>query len=122
MRRREQNMIGVAGAGHTAGGVVPTAVRLRTAAAFLRAVRLRAEAAALAAEQQHLESVVRDVAGAAVGDRHRGLCEATGLAALESVLGNAAVELSAPWGGLWCGGPARPWPETAWPLDAATAS
>jgi hypothetical protein len=124
MGRGDHDMIGIGGRMHRldGSGAVPTAVRLRTAAAFLRAVRLHAEAAALVDEQQKLEAVVLDVAGGRVGDHHRHLREATGLLSLESVLGNAAVELSAPGGGLWCGGPARPWPDSAWPLDAATAS
>ena len=42
--------------------------------------------------------------------------EATGLVALESVLGNAAAVISVAGGGLWCGGAPRPWPETAWQL------
>lgn len=124
MGRGDHNMIGIGGRTDGLGGpgAVPTAVRLRTAAAFLRAARLHAEAAALVAEQQKLEAVVLDVAGGRVGDHHRDLRDATGLVSLESVLGNTAVEISSPGGGLWCGGPARPWPDSAWPLDAATAS
>jgi hypothetical protein len=74
------------------------------------------------AEQQQLESVVASVAGTTVGAYYDDLRESTGLVALDSLLGNAAVAISAPGGGLWCGGPVRPWPDTAWPLDAATAS
>jgi hypothetical protein len=98
---------------------VPATVRLRTAAAHRRAMRLHAEALALVREQQELESAVVAVAGADVGATYDVLRETTGLAALDSVLGNAAVEIAAPGGGLWCGGPPRPWPDTAWPLDAA---
>lgn len=109
--------------GHFAAvGSVPTAIRLRTAAAYLRAVRLHAEAVALVQEQQQLEAVVARVAGTTVGAYYDDLRESTGLVALDSLLGNAAVEIATPGGGLWCGGPVRPWPDSAWPLDAATAS
>jgi hypothetical protein len=103
-------------------GGVPTATRLRMAAAYLRAARLHAEAVALVQEQQQLEAVVARVAGTTVGAHYDDLRESTGLVALDSALGNAAVEIATPGGGLWCGGPVRPWPESAWPLDAATAS
>jgi hypothetical protein len=113
------------GAGSGVGGLgrqVPTAVRLRAAAAYLRAARLHAEARAVVEEQHLLEAAVVDATGIAAGTAaHDDVREATGLVALDSVLGNAAVLISAPRGGLWCGGPVRPWPDSAWPLDTANA-
>lgn len=124
MGRGEQDRIGTSTRYDTfgAGGGIPTAARLRAAAAYLRAVRLHAEAVALVAEQQQLEAIVAGVAGTTVGVWYDELRESAGLLALDSVLGNTAVEIAAPGGGLWCGGPVRPWPESAWPLDAANAS
>lgn len=89
-------------------------VRLRAAAAYRRALRLLTEAVALVEEQQELEEAVTAVAGTDDGWMRGALREATGLAALDSVLGNAATEIAAPGGGLWCGGPPRPWPEEVW--------
>jgi len=94
--------------------VAPDVLR-RIAAAHLRARRLLEEATVLMREQVDLESAV---GGRAVADDDvlYELREATGLVALESVLGNAAAVISAAGGGLWCGGAPRPWPETAWQL------
>ena len=122
---------GGSGSGHAVGGFggaggigrqVPTAVRLRAAAAYLRGARLYAEAQALVEEQRLLEAAVVDATGVpAASAAHDEVRDATGLVALDSVLGNAAVLISASGGGLWCGGPVRPWPDSAWPLDTANA-
>ena len=87
----------------------------RIALAHRRARRLLEEATLLVREQVELESAV---GGRAVADDDvfYELREATGLVALDSVLGNAAAIISAAGGGLWCGGSPRPWPQTAWQL------
>jgi hypothetical protein len=94
--------------------VSPDVLR-RIALAHRRARRLLDEATLLVREQVELESAV---GGRAVADDDvfYELREATGLVALDSVLGNAAAMISAAGGGLWCGGGPRPWPETAWQL------
>ncbi|HLM62761.1 MAG TPA: hypothetical protein VK306_00560 [Acidimicrobiales bacterium] len=95
---------------------VPTDVRRRIALAHQRAQRLLAEASSLVLEQQQLEGSIVAVGAVAGEDAWDELRNATGLAALDSVLGNVAADISAPGGGLWCGGPPRPWPATAWPV------
>jgi hypothetical protein len=96
---------------------VPPEVRRRVALAHRRSVRLLAEASALVREQQELESAIVAQGAVAGEDAWQRLREACGLAALDSVLGNTAADISAPGGGLWCGGAPRPWPTTGWPLD-----
>jgi hypothetical protein len=97
---------------------VPPEVRRRVALAHRRSLRLLAEASALVREQQELESAIVALGAVEGEDGWQGLREASGLAALDSVLGNTAADISAPGGGLWCGGPPRPWPATGWDLDA----
>jgi hypothetical protein len=96
-------------------GEIPADVMRRVAHAHRRARRLLEEATLLVREQVELESVVggRVVAD---DDLFYEVREATGLVALDSVLGNAAAIISAAGGGLWCGGAPRPWPSTAWQL------
>jgi hypothetical protein len=97
-------------------GEVPTDVLRRIARAHRRARHLLEEASLLVREQIELES---SVGGRVVADDDLfyELRDATGLVALDSVLGNAAADISAPRGGLWCGGAPRPWPATGWRLD-----
>ena len=68
-------------------------------------------------EQQELESHLVALGAVEGEDTWQRLREGIGLAALDSVLGNAAADISGPGGGLWCGGAPRPWPATGWPLD-----
>src|SRR5215217_67214 len=84
---------------------VPADVRRRVAEAHERACRLLAEASALVQEQQLLEGSILALGVVEGEDVWDELREATGLAALDSVLGNVAADISAPGGGLWCGGP-----------------
>jgi hypothetical protein len=100
---------------------VPADVRRRIALAHQRAQRLLAEARLLVHEQQQLEGIVA-LAAVDGEDGWQELRDATGLAALDSVLGNVAADISAPGGGLWCGGPPRPWPATAWPVPEPAAA
>ena len=96
---------------------VPAEVRRRVALAHRRSQRLRAEADALVREQQELEGAIVALGAVAGEEGWQRLREACGLATLDSVLGNAAAGISAPGGGLWCGGPPRPWPASGWHLD-----
>jgi hypothetical protein len=96
---------------------VPDDVRRRVALAHRRAQRLLVEAEALVREQQELESHLVALGAVEGEDSWQSLRELIGLAALDSVLGNAAADISAPGGGLWCGGAPRPWPATGWQLD-----
>ena len=97
-------------------GDIPADVLRRIAQAHRRARHLLEEATLLVREQIELESAVggRVVAD---DDLFYELRDASGLVALDSVLGNAAAIISAAGGGLWCGGAPRPWPATAWQLD-----
>ena len=116
----EENMMTALEYNHSAVdmlGDIPTDVLRRIAQAHRRARHLLEEASLLVREQIELESVV----GARVvadDDLFYELRDASGLVALDSVLGNAAAIISAAGGGLWCGGAPRPWPATAWQLDA----
>jgi hypothetical protein len=100
----------VPGGGPRGADDVTVAVRLRAAEAHRRALRLLEDTVELVREQRRLE---RDLA-VAVGDDSGWAYdvgrEASGLVALDSVLGNAAAEIAEAGGGLWCGGPPRPWP------------
>jgi hypothetical protein len=100
---------------------VPADVRRRVAVAHRRAHRLLAEAEALVREQQELESYLVALGAVEGEDAWQYLREHIGLAALDSVLGNAAADISGPGGGLWCGGAPRPWPVTGWRLDEEPA-
>ena len=88
---------------------VTVAVRLRAADAHRRALRLLADTVELVREQQRLEQVLADAMGDS-GWAYEAGREASGLVALDSVLGNAAAAIAEAGGGLWCGGPPRPWP------------
>ena len=96
---------------------VPAEVRRRVAVAHRRAQRLLAEAEALVREQQELESYLVALGAVEGEDAWQYMRGYIGLAALDSVLGNAAADISGPGGGLWCGGAPRPWPVTGWRLD-----
>ena len=87
------------------------ATRLRAAEAYHRSLRLLAEAETLVREQQLLECELVAAAGTDVGWPYDDLRQATGLAALDSVLGNVAARIAAAGGGLWTGGPPKPWPD-----------
>jgi len=93
------------------------ATRLRAVEAYQRALQLLAEAEALVREQQELESYLVALGAVEGEDAWQYMREYIGLAALDSVLGNAAADISGPGGGLWCGGAPRPWPVTGWRLD-----
>jgi hypothetical protein len=96
---------------------VPSAVLQRIAAAHRQAQALLREASIVVREQQELEGILIALGGIEDEDAWNDLRQQTGLVALDSMLGNVAVAISAPGGGLWCGGPPRPWPSTAWPLE-----
>jgi hypothetical protein len=96
---------------------LPPAMLRQIGEAYLRAQRLLSDAAVLVRQQQELEGALIAMGGFDDEDNYDYLRETTGLGALDSVLGNAAAAISAPGGGLWCGGPARPWPETGWDLE-----
>jgi hypothetical protein len=96
---------------------LPPAMLRQIAEAYLRAHELLSEAAVLVRQQQELEGALIAMGGFDDEDNYDHLRESSGLTALDSVLGNAAAAISAPGGGLWCGGPPRPWPDTAWGLD-----
>lgn len=96
---------------------VPPAVLRRIAMAHRRAQHLLLEVQMLVEEQQDLEGIMVALGAVEDEDGYNHLREASGLRALDSVLGNAAATISEPGGGLWVGGPPRPWPATAWPLD-----
>jgi hypothetical protein len=100
---------------------LPPAMLRHVAAAYTRAQQLLSDAAVLVRQQQELEGALIAMGGFDDEDNYDHLREASGLAALDSVLGNAAATISAPGGGLWCGGPPRPWPETGWKLDETDA-
>ncbi|HEY8525100.1 MAG TPA: hypothetical protein VIL48_09065 [Acidimicrobiales bacterium] len=100
---------------------LPPAMLRQIAEAYKRAQQLLSDAAVLVRQQQELEGALIAMGGIDDEDNYDYLREASGLTALDSVLGNAAVAISAPGGGLWCGGPPRPWPETAWKLDETEA-
>ena len=87
------------------------ATRLRAVEAYQRAVQLLSEAETLVREQQVLESEVVATAGTEAGWPYEDLRRATGLEALDSVLGNVAAHIAAAGGGLWTGGPPKPWPD-----------
>lgn len=101
---------------------LPPAMLRQVAEAYQRAQRLLSDAAVLVRQQQELEGALIAMGGFDDEDNYDHLREVSGLAALDSVLGNAAAAISAPGGGLWCGGPPRPWPETAWPLGSPDAA
>lgn len=96
---------------------LPPALLRQIAEAHRQAHKLLREATVLVRQQQELEGALIAMGGFDDEDNYDHLREASGLVALDSVLGNAAVAISTPGGGLWCGGPPRPWPETAWQLD-----
>jgi hypothetical protein len=96
---------------------LPPAMLRQIAEAHHRAQQLLRDATVLVRQQQELEGALIAMGGFDDEDNYDHLREASGLTALDSVLGNAAAAISAPGGGLWCGGPPRPWPETAWKLD-----
>jgi hypothetical protein len=104
-------------AAHAPVDRVPADVRRRVAVAHRRAQRLLAEAEALVREQQELEGHLVALGAVEGEDAWQYMREYIGLAALDSVLGNAAADISGPGGGLWCGGAPRPWPATGWRLD-----
>ena len=89
---------------------VTVAIRLRAADAHQRALRLLADTVELVREQQFLEHALADAVGGDCGWAYDAGREASGLVALDSVLGNAAAAIAEAGGGLWCGGPPRPWP------------
>ncbi|HEX8802617.1 MAG TPA: hypothetical protein VF743_00450 [Acidimicrobiales bacterium] len=92
-------------------------VRRRIALAHHRARALLEETNALVREQMALETAVDRVGGSLPTDDYQGLRRASGLVALDSVLGSAGRAIAAAGGGLWCGGDPRPWPATGWQLD-----
>jgi hypothetical protein len=96
---------------------LPPAMLRQIAEAYQRAQQHLSEAAVLVRQQQELEGALIAMGGFDDEDNYDHLREASGLTALDSVLGNAAAVISAPGGGLWCGGPPRPWPATGWNLD-----
>ncbi len=95
---------------------LPPALLRQIAEAYLRAQRLLSDAAVMVRQQQELEGALIAMGAFDDEDNYDHLREASGLTALDSVLGNAAAAISAPGGGLWCGGPPRPWPETGFDL------
>ena len=97
---------------------LPPAMLRQIAEVYQRAQKLFSDAAVLVRQQQELEGALIAMGGFDDEDNYDHLREASGLTALDSVLGNAAAAISAPGGGLWCGGPPRPWPETAFDLAA----
>jgi hypothetical protein len=96
---------------------LPPAMLRQIAEAHRQAHRLLQDATVLVRQQQELEGALVALGAIEDEDTYEHLREATGLVALDSVLGNAAVAISAPGGGLWCAGAPRPWPATAWQLD-----
>jgi hypothetical protein len=96
---------------------LPPALLRQIAETYQQAQRFLREAAVLVRQQQELEGALIALGGFDDEDNYDHLRETSGLTALDSVLGNAAAAISAPGGGLWCGGPPRPWPETAWKLE-----
>lgn len=100
---------------------LPPAMLRQIAEAYQRSHQLLREATVLVRQQQELEGALIAMGGFDDEDNYDHLREASGLTALDSVLGNAAAAISAPGGGLWCGGPPRPWPQTAWKLDEPEA-
>lgn len=100
---------------------LPPAMLRQIAEAYQRAQQLLSDAAVLVRQQQELEGALIAMGGFDDEDNYDHLRETSGLTALDSVLGNAAATISAPGGGLWCGGPPRPWPETAWKLGETDA-
>jgi hypothetical protein len=95
---------------------LPPAMLRQIAEAYQRAQKLLTDAAVLVRQQQELEGALIAMGGFDDEDNYDHLREVSGLTALDSVLGNAAAAISAPGGGLWCGGPPRPWPETGFAL------
>ena len=100
---------------------LPPAMLRQIAEAYQRAQQHLSEAAVLVRQQQELEGALIAMGGFDDEDNYDHLREASGLTALDSVLGNAAAAISAPGGGLWCGGPPRPWPQTGFDLTALKA-
>jgi hypothetical protein len=95
---------------------LPLAMLRQIAETYQRAQKLLNDAAVLVRQQQELEGALIAMGGFDDEDNYDHLREVSGLTALDSVLGNAAAAISAPGGGLWCGGPPRPWPETGFQL------
>ena len=98
------------------------ATRLRAVDAYQRALRLLTEAETLVREQQVLESELVATAGTDAGWPYEDMRRETGLEALDSVLGNVAAHIAAAGGGLWTGGPPKPWPDLPFEAEPPSAN